>query len=173
MPELSSAPPAKLEPPQPEKKPLTESGGAYPFSILLSSCRQKESALVTLSGLRQPGLTPYIVQTDLGSKGLWWRTLIGHYQTPGEATQAKNALKLPNALVVKTPFANLLGQYGTETEAAEAAARFTPKDIFPYTVKGPGNSFQLMAGAFPSQQAAAVYQRELEAKGISTQVIQR
>jgi outer membrane biosynthesis protein TonB len=173
LPDLVSAPPVKLEPPKPEKKPLTETGGAYPFSILLSSCKEKENALATLSGLRQPGLTPYIVQTDLGSKGRWWRTLVGHYRTPGEAAQAKNALKLPNALVVKTPFANLLGQYGTEAEAGEAAARFAPKDIFPYTVKGPGNSFQLMAGAFEGQQAAAIYQRELEAKGISARVIQR
>jgi hypothetical protein len=173
MPELIPAPPAKLEPPKPIKKPLTESSGAYPFSILLSSCREKENALAPLSQFRQAGMTPYIVQTDLGSKGRWWRTLIGHYRTPGEAAQAKNALKLPNALVVKTPFANLLGQYGTETEAGVAAARFAPEDIFPYTVKGPGNSFQLMAGAFASQQAAAIYQRELEAKGISTRVIQR
>jgi len=167
------AAPARPEPPKSEKPGIPESRAAYPFSILLSSCKEMENARAALSGYRRAGLTAYIVQTDLAGKGLWWRILTGHYRNLAEALQARQALKLVNAVVVKTPFANLIGQYGTETEAAAAAARLTPKDVFAYTVKGPGNSFQLMAGAFPSQQAAAIYRRELEAKGISTRIIQR
>ncbi len=165
--------PAKIETPKPEPTPVSVTRAAYPFSILLSSCKEKENALAALSGYRQTGLTPYIVRTDLGGKGIWWRTLTGHYRTLAEATQAKNALKVPDAVVVKTPYANLIGQYGSETEAAEAANRVTQKDVFPYMVKGPGPSFQLMAGAFPSQQAAEIHRRELDAKGVSTRTVQR
>ncbi len=179
MPELgpvpapSVAPSTKIEPPRSEPKPVLGVRTAYPFSILLSSCKEKQNALAVLSAYRQRGLTPYIVQTDLGSKSLWWRILTGHYRTQAEAAQAKNALKLPNAVVVKTPFANLIGQYGSETEASEAAARVALKEVFPYIVKGPGNSFQLLAGAFPNQPAAEMHRRELDAKGVSARTVQR
>jgi len=165
--------PAKIETPKPEPAPVSPTRAAYPFSILLSSCKERENALAALSGYRQTGLTPYIVRTDLGGKGIWWRTLTGHYRTLAEATQAKNALKLSDAVVVKTPYANLIGQYGSESEAAEAANRVTQKEVFPYVVKGPGPSFQLMAGAFSSQQAAEIHRRELDARGVSTRTVQR
>jgi hypothetical protein len=164
---------AKIETPKPEPAPASATRAAYPFSILLSSCREKENALAALSGYRQTGMTPYIVRTDLGGKGIWWRTLTGHYRTLAEATQAKNALKLPDAVVVKTPYANLIGQYGSETEAAEAANRVAQKEVFAYVVKGPGPLFQLMAGAFPSQNAAEIHRRELDARGVSTRTVQR
>jgi hypothetical protein len=165
--------PAKIETPKPEPAPISVARAADPFSILLSSCKEKENALAALSRYRQTGMTPYIVRTDLGGKGIWWRTLTGHYRTLAEAAQAKSALKLSDAVVVKTPYANLIGQYGSETEAAEAAHRVTQKEVFPYVVKGPGPSFQLMAGAFPSQQAAEIHRRELDARGVSTRTVQR
>jgi len=179
MPELgpapspSPAPPAKTEPPKPEIKPLSGPRGVYPFSILLSSCKEKQNAVAALSDYRKAGLTPYIVETDLGSKGLWWRILAGHYRTLDEAAQARKALRSSDAVVVKTPYANLIGQYASEKEAFQAADHVTPKEVFPYVVRGPGNSFQLMAGAFPSQKGAEKHQRELESKGISTRTIQR
>ena len=165
--------PAKIETPKPEPTSAGVARAAYPFSILLASCKERENALATLAGYRQTGLTPYIVRTDLGGKGIWWRTLTGHYRTLAEATQAKNALKLSDAVVVKTPYANLIGQYGSESEASEAANKVTSKEVFPYVVKGPGPSFQLMSGAFPSQQAAEIHRRELDARGVSTRTVQR
>lgn len=165
--------PAKIETPKTEPLPAGATRAAYPFSILLSSCKEKVNALATLAGYRRTGLTPYIVRTDLGGKGIWWRTLAGHYRTLAEATQAKNGLKLSDAVVVKTPYANLIGQYGSESEASEAANKVTQKEVFPYVVKGPGPSFQLMSGAFPSQQAAEVHRRELDARGVSTRTVQR
>jgi hypothetical protein len=179
MPELiPAAPPAAMPAVKPElKTPKPKAIGAartaYPFSILLSSCKERENAVASLSAYRRTGLTPYIAQTDLGVKGLWWRTLMGHYRTLEEAARAKNALKIGDAVVVKTPYANLIGQYESETEAAEAVARLDPKAVFAYIVKGPENSFQVMTGAFPSPQAAETQQRELEAQGITTSTVLR
>lgn len=179
MPETApaAAPPppseAKPEAPKPEPKAIAGPRGAHPFSILLSSCREKENALAALSGYRQTGLTPYIVQTDLGGKGQWWRTLMGHYRTLAEAAQARAALKIADAVVVKTPYANLIGQYESQTEADAAVRRAAQQDVSAYVVKGPANSFQLMTGAFPNQQAAETYRRELEGKGLATRIVQR
>jgi cell division septation protein DedD len=179
MPELTpAAPPAAMPAARPElkttkPKAISAAHTAYPFSILLSSCKERENAVASLSAYRRTGLTPYIVQTDLGGKGLWWRTLLGYYRTLEEASRAKNALKIGDAMVVKTPYANLIGQYESETEAAETVARLDSKAVFAYIVKGPENSFQVMTGAFPSPQAAETQQRELEAQGITTSTVLR
>lgn len=179
MPELTpAAPPAAMPAVKPElktpkPKAISAARTAYPFSILLSSCKERENAVASLSAFRRTGLTPYIAQADLGGKGLWWRTLMGYYRTLEEASRAKNALKIGDAVVVKTPYANLIGQYESETEAAEAVARLDPKAVFAYIVKGSENSFQVMTGAFPSPQAAETQQRELEARGITTSTVLR
>jgi hypothetical protein len=167
------APPPKTEPPKPELKPVSGSRPAYPFSILLSSCRERQNAVAALPEYRKMGLTPYIVETDLGSKGLWWRILAGQYRTLEEAVLARKALRPSDAVVVKTPYANLIGQYGSEREALQAAAQVHTKEVFPYVLRGAGNSYELLAGAFPSQQAADKNQRELESKGIAARTIRR
>jgi hypothetical protein len=172
-----AAPAAPPPPPQAETaKPLEKAGaegGAAPFSILLSSCSVRQNAVAGLPAYRKAGLTPYIVQTDLGAKGTWWRILTGSFKSLKEASQAKKALNLTDAVVVKTPFADLVGVYPSEAGAAEMSARLGKLGHFPYTVKGPKNSVQLMVGAFPAKPAAEKLQRDLAAQGIASQVIQR
>jgi len=179
---VAPAPPVARPAPAPSLKPEPQKiiakaipGGrnAYPYSLLLSSNRGKANALTTLPDYRRKGLTPYLVYTDLGEKGKWWRTLYGYYPTLEDALQAQKTLNLREAVVVKTPFANVVGEYPSEKEAAEAAAQLTQKDLFSYTVKGPQNSTRLMVGAFPTQQEAEQQQRQLEAQGISTRTIRR
>ena len=114
-----------------------------------------------------------MVQTDLGDKGTWWRTLTGSFKSLEEASHAKKALNLADAVVVKTPFAALVGAYPSEAAAAEMAARLVKLGYFPYTVKGPKNSVQLVVGAFLVKPAAEKLQRELAAQGIASQVVQR
>ena len=173
MVQAAPAPPPRPVPAKTIAKAIPGGRSDYPFSLLLSSNRGKESALTTLPGYRRKGLAPYLAYTDLGEKGKWWRTLYGYYPTAEDALQAKKTLNLLEAVVVKTPFANLVGEYPSEQEAAEAAAQLSQKGLFPYTVKGPQDSIRLMAGAFPTRQEAEQQQRELEAQGIAAQPIQR
>jgi outer membrane biosynthesis protein TonB len=177
-PSVAEAPPAAPPPPsQPEPaKPLERArteGGVAPFSILLSSCRDRQNAVAELPAFRQAGLAPYIVQTDLGAKGTWWRILTGYFKSPKEASQAKKVLNLTDAVVVKTPFADLVGVYPSEAGAAEMTARLGKLGHFPYAVKGPKTSIQLMVGAFLAKSAAEKLQRELAAQGIASRVVQR
>ncbi|MGE5257503.1 MAG: SPOR domain-containing protein [Hyphomicrobiales bacterium] len=147
--------------------------GAYPFSLLLSSNRGKANALTTLPDYRRKGLEPYLAYTDLGEKGKWWRTLYGYYPSLEDALQVKKSLNLVEAVVVITPFANLIGEYPSEKEASDAAAQLNQKGLFPYTVKGSQDTVRLMSGAFPTRQEAEQQQRELEAQGITAQTVQR
>lgn len=171
--QVMPVPPKKLEPAKTVAKPPKSERGAYPLSLLLSSNRGRENALSTLPGYQRKGLAPYIVHTDLGEKGKWWRTLIGYYRSLEDALQAQKAMKLDDAAVVKTPFANLIGDYPSATEAAETAVRLAQKGLFPYVVKGAGDAAQLLVGAFPTQAAAEEQQRELEGMGITARTIRR
>jgi hypothetical protein len=171
--QAAPVPPKKPEPAKTVVKPPKSERGAYPLSLLLSSNRGRESALSTLPGYQRQGLAPYIVHTDLGDKGKWWRTLIGHYRSLEDALQAKKAMKLDEAAVVKTPFANHLGDYPSEREAVEAAGRLSRKGLFPYIVKNAGGDTQLLVGAFPTQTAAEEQQRELAGQGIPARTIRR
>jgi hypothetical protein len=165
-------PPAKPEPAKPAERDKTERFAA-PFSILLSSCRDRENALAGLPHYRRAGLAPYVVQTDLGDKGVWWRTLSGSFKSLDEAAHAKQAFNLADAVVVKTPFANLVGTYPSAAGAVEMIARLGTLGYFPYTVQGPKDTVQLVVGAFSAKPAAEKLQGELAAQGIASQVVQR
>jgi cell division septation protein DedD len=175
-PVVSKKEPAAAEA-RPDKKapsPPARPGQANaPYSILLASHRQMQNALEELPRYRQAGLAPYVVLTDVGSKGAFWRTLSGHYRSLAEALQAQKALKLTDAVVVKTPYANLVGEYGAEKDAGPLSERLSRMGYFPYTVKGPGDTVRLMVGAFPSPQAAEPSRRELEGKGVRAQTVMR
>jgi cell division septation protein DedD len=173
MAQAAPAPSKKPEPAPSVAKAVARARSSYPFSLLLSSNRLRENALTTLPGYQRMGLSPYIVHTDLGEKGMWWRTLIGHYKSLKDALQAKNSLKIDDAAVVKTPFANLVGDYPSEREAAEASVRLAQKGLFPYVVKGPGDTARVLVGAFPAQAAAEQQQHELEGMGIMARTIRR
>jgi cell division septation protein DedD len=161
----------KPEAPKPAVKAAPGPGRA-PFSLLLVSCQDRRNAEAALADFRRSGLAPYIVQTDLGPKGVWWRTLAGAYPSLEEAMAAKRGPALAHAVPVRTPYANLVGEYGSEPEAAAAAAELARKGLFPYTVKK-GASVQLMIGAFPGQAAAESHRRELEALGVTARTVQR
>jgi len=170
-----AAAPAATAPKPEASKPAVKAApgpGRAPFSLLLVSCQDRRNAEAALADFRRSGLVPYIVQTDLGPKGVWWRTLAGAYSSLEEAMAAKRGPALAHAVPVRTPYANLVGEYGSEPEAAAAAAELARKGLFPYTVKK-GASVQLMIGAFPGQAAAESHRRELEALGVTARTIQR
>ncbi len=174
-PAMAPAPPAapSAPPPPPPKvaKAQTERG-SFPFSILISSCREKENALAALAGFQRAG-PAHIVRSEVKGKGAWWRVLTGLYRSTEEAGQARKALGVPGAVVVRTPFANRLGAFPSEAAAADAAARVKALGHFPYSIRGPDGSVELVVGAFLAESEAENLQRELRAQGVAAEVIRR
>ena len=169
------AAPVVAAPPPPAQKPAVKDApgpARTPFSLLLASCQDRRNAEAVLADFRRTGLAPHIVQTDLGSKGVWWRTLAGAYPSLEEAMAARRGAGLANAVPVRTPYANLVMEFGSEPEAAAAAAELVRKGLSPYTVRK-GASVQLMIGAFQDQAAAERQRRELEAAGVAARTVQR
>ncbi|MFO7707362.1 MAG: SPOR domain-containing protein [Desulfobacterales bacterium] len=170
-------PPAAPEPPvsvpQAPAPHARAEQAPLPFSILLSSCREKENALAQLPRFRRAGSIPHVVRSEVKGKGSWWRVMAGAYRTAEEAARAQQAIGLPDAAVVRTPFANLLGAFPSEAAAAETAARATAKGYFPYALPGAGGSIRLLVGGFLTEAEAENLLRELKARGIASEVIRR
>lgn len=185
-PSPAAATPAKAEappppappsaPPPPAKEPPARpasTAAVKPYSILLASHRQKENALVELAHYRRGGLAPYLTLTELPGKGAWWRTLCGGYASLAEALEARKRLRIPDAVVVRTPFANLVGEFPSERDAAKPAARLTEIGFQPYTLPAPGGGVALLVGAHPDRQGAERDRLALKEKGIEARVVSR
>jgi cell division septation protein DedD len=172
----AEAPPPAPAPPPPAREPARPAAAktaAKPYSILLASHRQRENALVELAHYRGSGLAPFLTLTDLPGKGAWWRTLCGGYASLAEALEARKRLNIPAAVVVKTPFANLVGEYPSERDAAKPAARLTEIGFQPYSLPAAGGGVALFVGAYPDRQGAERDRLALKEKGIETRVVPR
>lgn len=171
-PAAASAAPAPPKPAAPAD--ISKTGqAAFPYSILLSSCREKENALAALSRFRRSGAALYIVRSEVKGKGAWWRVMSGAYRSADEAGQARKALGDSGAVVVRTPFANRLGAFSSEAAAAVAMAQAKALGYFPYLMQGAGGSVELLVGAFPAEAEAKNLQRELKVQGVASEVVRR
>jgi septal ring-binding cell division protein DamX len=144
-----------------------------PYSIMLASCRLLDSAQTVIKQNRRKGLLPYAVRVDLGQKGIWWRVFEGNYASAAEAGDVRRQYQLSGAMVKKTPFAVSIGDFSSETDATAEVQRLLKLKHSPYFLPGPQNRVRLLVGAFASKEGARQLQDELNARGISNQVVVR
>ncbi len=156
----------------------TESGSfkkvsLKPYSIMLSSCRLWKSVDKLLSEYRIKGLSPYFVKVDLGERGVWWRILLGYYQTREEALRIMEKIDVSDSLVVNTPYANFINNFSSEADATTTMVHLEQLQYSPYIIKRDTNTFQLFVGAFITKDRAVKHKIELLSKGIPNKVIER
>jgi Flp pilus assembly protein TadD len=145
----------------------------HPYSILLSSCRQWNSAQKVLTKYRKIGLAPYVVKVELGKNEIWWRIFVGHYKTRNEALKITNRYNLSDSIIMKTPYTNLIDSFSTEIEATEMLYSIKKLGYSPYIVKTIENNFQLVVGASMTQKGAMKQKLDLESSGLQNQIIER
>jgi septal ring-binding cell division protein DamX len=155
----------------------TETGAAetfpsLPYTLMLSSCRLLQNARNVVAEYRTKGLSPFIVKVELGNGQVWWRTMAGCYQTREEAAKAKEQYGLADALIKKMPYTNLVGTFSSEQRAQVEIHHLEELGYSPYPINGE-KSLRLLVGAFETREGAAKQQAELQAQGISSQIIQR
>jgi hypothetical protein len=148
-------------------------GRPHPFSILVSSCRKRESVEQVISNFRRLGLEPYFVQVELNPGEYWWRVFVGHYRNSEEADQIKKELGLKEAIIKKTPYANLIEVFNKRSEASKLVQAIRQQDFSPYLVQYTPDRYGLVVGAFETRQAAQKQERSLTDRGIPNRVIER
>jgi Flp pilus assembly protein TadD len=145
----------------------------HPYSILLSSCRMRESVQKVLFKYHEIGLVPYIVKIELGEKKLWWRIFIGHYKYKEEALKVIKEYGLSEAIVMKTPYTNLIGNYSSEGEATEMLQSIKELGYSPYIIKPGENNYQIVVGAFKKRKQAEKQKIDLLSDNIKSRIIRR
>ena len=103
-----------------------------PYSILLSSCQQKESVAKVISEYKQSDLEPYVVKVDLGEKGSWWRIFTGHYETRQGAIIEMNKLGLTDKIVIKASTAKHMDDSKSKTKESNRVSFLMRIDVDPY-----------------------------------------
>ena len=146
---------------------------AYPYSIMLSSCRLPQSARKVVSNYQKVGLAPYVVKVKFDKDDEWLRVLSGHYKTRQEALKIIQENRLSNAIVKKTPYTNLIGTYTSMNEMQAELKQIRALGYSPYFIKTHTGQFNLVVGAFVSKEGAENLKTELQSKGIQNTVITR
>lgn len=159
---------------QPQKESISvESQAHLPYSILLSSCRLPQSARKIVAVHQKAGLAPYVVKVQFENGDVWLRVLAGHYPTRAEALKVKKSRQLSDAIVKKTPYANLIGSFSAEAEAKGFLKRLKDSGYSPYVLKRAEDEFQVVVGAFITREGAEKQKSELQSKGIPNEIIER
>lgn len=159
-----------------EKKPDSElkiTAIPVPLSVQVASLPSFDLAQKTLQSFKRYDLPVYHVKVNLGDKGTWWRLYIGYFATQKAAMEARETYHLPEAIVQKTPYANLVGVYASVKEISAIQQRLEAMEYSPYVIKKSAHSYHLYVGAFITLKGAKDLQRELKINGIATEVVKR
>jgi hypothetical protein len=95
--------PQNTEPQKTEKIPSESENTKieYSYTIQLASCREKENCLNVLRDNSDLKRIPFIGRVNLGDKGIWWRVLVGQFETIEDANKYKEDNELKNAIIIK------------------------------------------------------------------------
>lgn len=85
-----------------------------PYSLVLASCRYKESASDLVSKLKQKGIPDCYLARTLQNGKWWWVVYQGRYPSREEARKARERLNQPNAIIVKTSRRDCISKESTE-----------------------------------------------------------
>ena len=146
---------------------------AYPYSVYLGAYKTLERAKVAVSLYQQQGLSSYWVKVNLASKGTWFRVFTGHFKNEDEAQDFIDKRNLEEASVKKTIYSTLIGVYSSSDAVEKKSQTLLKLGYSAYVVKGVNGTSQLYSGAFYTRSGAEKLYKELAAKGIQNQVVER
>lgn len=164
----------------PKKKKRVRLGkpGAYPYTIHVSSLKNKHDANSLTKKLRQKGFQAFVCPTQIPGRGEYHRIFIGCYRTFKETKKA--ALKLKGVknlypLEAKMPYAIQIGTFNSNQEIEKLKADLQSKTYFTYTAPATAanNNTKLLFGAFRTEKETAKYTKKLQNLGFEAKVVKR
>ncbi len=159
----------------PSKMPRDSQAGprSRPYSLILASCRSRNNAQKALDDFRSHGASPLSLgKVKLGKGEIWWVVYTGYYESEEEADRTKKELKLPDAIVQKAPYCNLVGTFPSELEMAETYRRLERLGYYPYSIQDE-DVYRLLVGAHSTAKNAEEQKLALEAEGMQSTVVKR
>ena len=153
--------------------PVSGGSARHPHSLRLASFRSQEAADQAVAVYRRKGLPAFSIRVDVAGGDAFRLVHMGLYDSYASALEAKVALNLPEAVIKKTPWANLVGVYPQMAEAEAQVARLVEAGFSPYLAKQPDESVHVLAGAFSTRERAASQAERLAQSGFHSAVVER
>jgi Tfp pilus assembly protein PilF len=146
---------------------------AFPFSVQVGACQQRQTARDMAVALRQRGALAYWAPVELAGKGRWYRVYRECLPTLAEAKSALERIRREggrDAIVARTPFAiEIIDAQGPEM-FQRRIQELDQKGFDAYRVSDGAQrngAERLLVGAFESRAAAEAISRELSAAGVA------
>jgi cell division septation protein DedD len=162
----------------PIKKGKLSSQSAYPYTIHVSSYRDKHVANRVAIKLRNKGFPAFVCPAKIPARGLYHRIFIGFYRTFKETRKA--ALKLKGTkdlypLEAKMPYAIQVGTANSDHELNELEADLQSKTYLTYAVPDSvaNHKAKVLFGAFRTAKESAIFIKQLKNEGLEAKVIRR
>ena len=147
--------------------------GDYPFSILLATFQEKETAERGRSLYQKRGISTYWVKVDLDERGVRYRLFTGTFSTMPEAQQYLKSSGIINKFIKPTYYAARVGVYTDKTELADAYLKTSKAGVVPYILGTTKGDFYLYVGAFYTYVGAIDQCRDLAAAGLNCEPVKR
>ncbi len=147
----------------------------FPYALLGGSYRSMESATRLVETFRFKGLQSYWVKVDLADKGVWFRVFVGGFPTAEAATETITIHQLKGLTVGRIKYANFIDSYRSEEKLLETR-RFLAENGYDYSsyfIKDEDGRFHLYVGTSYKIKNAENIFKELDAKGIRSQIVER
>ncbi len=171
-PEPKAAPvPAAAAPAPPASHVVPYAERSYPYVVHLASYEDLEYAKKKLAEYRR-GFKAFLVRSDLGKKGVWYRLHIGHFPDASSAADAIDKYFTKGAVVGHTRYACLVGSYTSADASAALFQQLAEKGFLPYTMAIDG-TYHVFVGAHPSWGAVAALSEDLANQGFPTTIVKR
>ncbi len=144
----------------------------FPYSILVSQCRDVRSAEEVIFHYAKRDLISYWVKVEV-SNGIWYRVFVGAFKDRLEAETFKKRHGLEEGRVKKTVYANLIGIYSSSEELQSRIESLKKLGYSPYVTKDQDGEYRLLIGAFLTKGGAESQYQDLTSSGIESRVIKR
>jgi len=151
---------------------------SYPYTIQVSSYRDKERSNQVAMKLRKKGDHAFTSPAHIRGKGNWFRVFVGYFRNLEEVKKAAFKLKKRNfryANVVKKPYTILVGLSGSEKELEKLETDLRSKGYVAYRIPDSrdGGKIRLLIGAFNTEKEATRFIQKLHDEGFNPRVVQR
>ncbi|GIW51432.1 MAG: hypothetical protein KatS3mg081_0787 [Gemmatimonadales bacterium] len=141
------------------------------YSVQVAAFSTAEQAADYAEELARAEKVVTVAPVRLGTRGVWYRVLLGALPTAAAADSLlrrlweRGLVKRPNGTILRTPFALELGDYSLE-DISELGMSL-------YALRTPGGSERIFAGAFEEGSQASLADSLLGAAGLRGKLVRR
>jgi len=151
----------------------------HPYTIHISSFKERDAALKEVNYFRKKGYSAYEVPFDISGKGIWYRVIMDRFASLYEAREFAKALtrdgRAAYAKEMELPYSIETGIFGSHDEAFKEVLKLAEKGYSSYPLMvcdADKCTYRILIGAYTSQEHAKPMSEELIKNGIQNRIVQ-